>query len=109
MQFLKSGEGGVEVCLVEYFAAADQVAFDSQDVDHPPLGVEAFLRGPSASTGEDRSEAAQPMHGLDVDADVGREVPHGTDVCGEITRLDVMTGRWSMVTQSGVVAGVRAG
>ena len=40
------------------------------------------------------------MHGLDVDREVGHEVPHGTDVCGQITRLDRATGRWSMVTQS---------
>ena len=31
------------------FAAADQIAFDRQDVDHSPLGVEALLRGPMAA------------------------------------------------------------
>ena len=46
LQFLKSGERGVEVCLVEYFAAADQVAFDRENADRAPLGVEALLRGP---------------------------------------------------------------
>ena len=35
--------------------------------------------------GDDRSEVAQPMHGLDVDADVRREVPRGADVCGQVT------------------------
>ena len=79
LQFLKPRERGVEVCLVEDFAAADQVAFDREEVDHPPLGVEALLRGPMHRLGDDRSEVAQPMHGLDVDADVRREVPrrHG--------------------------------
>ena len=38
-----------------------------EDVDHPPLGVEALLRGPCADVGDDRSEVAQPMHSLDVD------------------------------------------
>ena len=31
------------VCLVEYFAAAHPVTVDRQEVDHPPLGVEAVL------------------------------------------------------------------
>ena len=75
VQFLEPGERGVEVCLVEDFAAADQVAFDRENVDHPPLGVEALLRGPMRGVGDDRSEVAQPVHSLDVDADVRREVP----------------------------------
>ena len=45
MQFLEAGERGVEVCLVEDFAAADQVAVDRQKFDLSPLGVEALLRG----------------------------------------------------------------
>ena len=44
-------------------------------VDHPPLGFEALLRGPVRHVGDDRSEVAQPMHSLDVDAEVRREVP----------------------------------
>ena len=67
MQFLKAGERSVEVCLVEDFAAAEQVAFDRENFDHPPLGVEALMRGPLQRVGDDRSEFAQPMHGLDVD------------------------------------------
>ena len=43
-----------------------QVAFDRQNGDHPPLGVEALLRGPMRRVGDDRSEVAQPMHRLDV-------------------------------------------
>ena len=43
LQFIKAGERGVEVCLVEDLAAVDPVAFDRKDVDHPPLGVEAVL------------------------------------------------------------------
>ena len=34
--------------------------------------------------GDDRSEVAQPMHGLDVDAEVWREVPGGAEVCGQV-------------------------
>ena len=63
----ESRERGVEVGLVEKFAAVDQVAFDREEVDHPPLGVEALLRGPMRRVGDDRSELAQPMHSLDVD------------------------------------------
>ena len=38
--------------------------------------------------GDDRSEVGQPMHGLDVDAGLRREVPDGTEVCGQVTRRD---------------------
>ena len=55
--------------------------------------------------GDDRSEVAQPMHSLDVDADVRREVPRGTDVCGQVAGRERRPRRWSMFTQSGVVAG----
>ena len=34
--------------------------------------------------GDDRSEVAQPMHRLDVDVQVRRDVPRGTDVCGQV-------------------------
>ena len=69
-EFVESGERGVEVCLVEHLAAVDQLAFDRQKSDLPPLGVEALLRGPMRRMGDDRSEVAQPMHRLDVDSDV---------------------------------------
>ncbi len=39
--------------------------------DLSPLGVEALLRGPLRRMGDDRSEVAQPMHGLDVDVESG--------------------------------------
>ncbi len=50
---------------------SDQVAFDREQVDHPPLGIEALLRGPMRRMGDDRSEVVQPMHRLDIDAEVG--------------------------------------
>jgi hypothetical protein len=43
LQFLEARERGVEVCLVENLAAADQVAFDRKDVRHAPLAVETLL------------------------------------------------------------------
>ena len=42
-EFVESGECGVEVCLVEDFAAVDQVIFDRENVDHSPLSVESLL------------------------------------------------------------------
>ena len=39
---------------------------------------------PLRRLGDDRSEVAQPMHSLDVDAEVRREVPRGTDVCSHV-------------------------
>ena len=84
-ELVEPRERGVEVCLVEELAAVDQVAFDRQNVDLPPLGVEALLRGPIRRLGDDRSEVAQPMHSLDVDADVRRDVPRGTDGCDQVT------------------------
>ena len=71
-----------------------------------PLGVETLLRGPMRHLSEDRSEIVQPMHGLDVDAELRREIPTGTDVCGQVPgRESDVARRWSMFTQSGVVAG----
>ena len=60
---------------------------------------------PLSDMGDDRSEVGQPMHGLDVDAEFRREVPRGTDVCGQVTGRERGPRRWSMFTQSGVVAG----
>ena len=57
-------------------------------VDHPPLGVKALLRGPFQHLGDDGSEFVEPMHGLDVDAEVRSDVPHGTKSCGQISPLD---------------------
>ena len=42
-EFIEPRERGVDVCLVEYLAAIDLVAFDRQNVHLPPLGVEALL------------------------------------------------------------------
>ena len=47
----------------------------ASNVDIPPLGVEALLRGPMRHMGNDRSELAEPMHRLDVDLGVRRVVP----------------------------------
>ena len=44
-ELVEARERGVEVGLVEYFEAVDQVAFDRQKYDRPPLGFEALLRG----------------------------------------------------------------
>ena len=43
LKFIKAGERGVEVRIVENLAAADQVAFDRKDVRHAPLGFETPL------------------------------------------------------------------
>ena len=106
VQFFKAGERGVEVCLVEHLAAVDQVAFDRQKFDLAPLGVEALLRGPTSRLGDDRSEIAQPMHGLDVDVDVRHA---GSTRRGRMRSAHpartLPSRRWSMFTQSGVVAG----
>ena len=45
-EFLESRDRGVQVGLVEHFAAVEQVAFDCHNGDLAPLGVEALLRGP---------------------------------------------------------------
>jgi hypothetical protein len=42
LQFIKAGERGVQVCLVEDLAAVDQVTFERQNVDPSPLGVQAL-------------------------------------------------------------------
>lgn len=42
-QFLKAGERGIEVCLVEDFEPGDHVAFKCEKGDFAPLGVEALL------------------------------------------------------------------
>ncbi len=44
VKFFKAGERGVQVCLVEKFVAAGSIAFDSDKVNHSPLGGEAFWR-----------------------------------------------------------------
>ena len=87
-QLIELRERGVDVCLVEDLAATDQVTFDSENVDHPPLGDEAPFRGPFQRLGDDGSEITQPMHSLDVDSDVRSEVQPGPNRCGQIDRLD---------------------
>ena len=105
-ELLESRERGVEVRLVEYLAAVDQVALDRQNVDHTPLGVEALLRGPMRHVGDDRSEVVQAMYRLDVVAEVRTRGSTRRRVYAGISpgAIDVPR-RWSMLTQSGVVAG----
>ena len=107
LQFFEPRERGVEVCLVEQLAAVDQVAFDRQEFDRPPLSVEALLRGPLRRMGDDRSEVAQPMHGLDVEVDVRREVDSTARMYAvrspRLERCALAGG--PMSTQSGVVEG----
>ena len=74
-ELVEAGERGVDVCLVENFAAAGQVAVYGQNIDVVPLGVETLLRGPVYLMGDDHSEITQPMHSLDVNVEVRAEVP----------------------------------
>ena len=55
--------------------------------------------------GDDRSEIAQPMHSLDVDAEVGVRSQAARTYAARSPGANVAHGRWSMFTQSGVVAG----
>src|SRR6185312_8973154 len=87
-QLLEPRQRGVEVRLVEYFAAVDPVAFDSQKVDHSPLGVEAFRRSPMQRIGGERAETAETMHRLDAHGEVWRDVPNGPHGCVWISRVD---------------------
>ena len=83
-ELVESLKHGIQVCLVEGFAAAQQVAFDRENFDCPPLGVEALLRSPLQGLSDDCSEFAQPMHGLDADVKVRRYIPHGANSCDQI-------------------------
>ena len=74
-EFFEPRDRGVQVCLVEYLAAVDQVAFDRHYVDLRHSASKPSREVPCRRMGEDRSEVAQPMHGLDVDADVLARVP----------------------------------
>ena len=77
LQLLKSGDRVVDGCLVEDFAAVDHVAFDRENADHPPLGVETLLGGLIRHVGHDPSEVVQPVHRLDEVVQVRRDVPCG--------------------------------
>ena len=67
LQFLEARERGVEVCLVEDFAAADQVAFDGQKSIIRHSASKPSGEVPCAATVTTAPGIAQPMHGLDVD------------------------------------------
>ena len=83
-ELVEPGERGVEVCLVEDFAAADQVAFERQKWILRHSASKPSLRGSMQRLGDDRSEIAQPMHSLDVDREVRRQIPSGAEVCGHV-------------------------
>jgi len=52
--------------------AAEQIAFEHENPDFPPLGLKALLRDAMRSVGDNHSEVAQAMDSLDVDIDVRR-------------------------------------
>ena len=105
-ELVEPRERGVEVCLVEIFAAADQVAVDRQRSISRHSASKPSCEVPCRRMGDDRAEVAQPMHSLDVDAEVGRRVPmwRGCTRSGHRART-LPPRRWSMFTQSGVVGG----
>ena len=51
-QLVEFRECGVEVCLVEQLTAAEQVAFEHENPDVPPLGLESLLRDAMCSLGD---------------------------------------------------------
>ena len=105
-EFVEPRERGIDVCLVEKLAAAEQFAVDREQADLSPLGLEALLRGPLADLGDDRSEVAHPMHGLDVDRSCRARCPtrNGCTPVGHRVRMTAPR-RWSIVTQSGAAEG----
>ncbi len=85
VELVEARERGLEFRLVKELGAADQVAFEYQKCDFPPLGVEAVLRRPVGAVGDDPAKVAQSMHRLDVDVEVRRELPSGVQVRRQIT------------------------
>ena len=84
MQLIKPGQRGVEVCLVEDFAAAGQVVFDRPQRDPSPLGLEALLRSLVRRVSDDCPEVGHSMHDLDIDIDVLVTVQPGAQVCHQV-------------------------
>ena len=87
-QLVETCERLVEICLVEKFAVLAPAVFDRQDVDNPPVGREAVLRGSARRMSERGGVVAQPVHGLDVHVQIRRQIPRGMHVFVELTRLD---------------------
>ena len=85
-------------------AAVDQIAVDRHQVDPPPLRLEAFVRGPMRPLSEDRAEVVEPMHGLDVDVEVWPSSQPARRYSNISPGANDATRRWSIFTQSGVVA-----
>src|SRR3984957_11428248 len=84
-ELIELRERGVEVCLLEDFAAIDHVLVDRQEVDPAPFGVEALARNAMSRMGADRPELAEPMYNLDVSSDVLVEVEARAEVFDQIT------------------------
>ena len=98
-------ERGVEVFLVENLAAVEHVAFHRCNSDHPPLGVEAVLRGLARRVGDDRSEIIQAMHSLDGMPELVVRFHAASSSAGISPDANDVPRRWSMLTQSFVVEG----
>ena len=84
-ELIELRERGVEIGLLEKLPAVDRVAVDRGNVDCAPVALKALARGPMRDMSDNSSKVVQPMHSLDVGADVLIEVQPGTDVCGQVT------------------------
>ena len=51
-EFFESGTRDIEVAFVEELDTVDQIAFDHEEFDHSPLGIEALSRGALSGNGE---------------------------------------------------------
>ena len=105
-ELFESRDRGVQIGLVEYLGAVDHVAFNRENGDPAPLGVETLLRGLMRCAGDDCSEVVQTMHSLDIDIDVvGRDPAPRGGMRIRSPGPNAVSRRWSTLTQSGVVDG----
>src|ERR1700730_1231942 len=88
MQFLKAGERGVEVCLVEELEPGDQVAFKCEKGDLAPFESGGLVGGPSNYFCDDHPMVAQPVHSFEVPLDVRGDAIGSTYVRGYVTRRE---------------------
>ena len=70
VELIEPCECSVEVCLVEQFATAEQIAVEHENPDALPLGLESLLRGATRSVGDNHSKVAQAMDSLDIAIEV---------------------------------------
>ena len=105
-EFVEPRERRVDVCLVEDFAAADQPAVDRHMSTIRHSASKPSREVPCAAWVKTAPRLLEPMHSLDVDAEVRRDVPrrHGCMRPDQPASI-VARGRWSTLTMSGVVAG----